>query len=76
LLSLTLVLNDADYYSITNARVTSTEPVSQPDAINKGITTTSSHLEILTFQDETEKLQKEFDLRQEAVTNLWCPMHR
>jgi hypothetical protein len=43
--------------------------VTQPDAINKGITATSSHFEIITFQEETKKLQKEFDL-QEVVTNI------
>jgi hypothetical protein len=67
--SLALVLDDTDYSSITKARITSAKPVTQPDAINKGITTTSTPLEILTFQEETKKLQKEFDL-QEAVTNI------
>jgi hypothetical protein len=67
--SLVLVLYDADYSSITKARITSTMPVTQPDAINKGITTTSTPLETLTFQEETNKLQKEFDL-QEVVTNI------
>jgi hypothetical protein len=67
--SLALVLNDADYSSITKARITPTTPVTQPDAINNGITATSTPLEILTFQEETKKLQKEFDL-QEAVTNI------
>ena len=60
--SLALVLNDANYSSITKARDTSIKPVTQPDAINKGITATSSHLKILTFQEETKKLQKDFDL--------------
>ncbi len=50
--SLAFVLNDVDYSSITKARVTSTKPVTQPDAINKGIRATSSHLEILTFQEK------------------------
>jgi hypothetical protein len=67
--SLTLVLHDADYSSITKARITSTMPVTQPDAINKGIMTTSTPLKILAFQEETNKLQKEFDL-QEVVTNI------
>ncbi len=31
---LALVLDDADYSSITKARITSTMPVTQPDAIN------------------------------------------
>ncbi len=67
--SLTLVLNNADYSSITKARVTSTTPVTQPDAINKVIMATSTPLEILTFQEEMKRLQKQFDL-QEAVTNI------
>ncbi len=67
--SLALVLDDADYPSITKAKITSTKLVTQPDAINKGIMATSTPLEILTFQEETKKLQKEFDL-QEVVTNI------
>ena len=67
--SLALVLNDADYSSITKAKITSTTPVEQPVTINKSITATSTPLEILTFQEETKKLLKEFDL-QEAVTNF------
>jgi len=69
---LTMVFDTADYSSITKANVTSTKPVTQPDAINKGITATSSPFKILTFQErneETKKLQKEFDL-QEVVTNI------
>ena len=57
--SLALVLDDADYSSITKTCVTSTKLVTQPDAINKGIMTTSSHLKILTFQEEMKKLQKD-----------------
>jgi hypothetical protein len=67
--SLALVLDDADYLSITKANITSTKPVNQTDTINKGITIASTPLEILTFQEETKTLQKEFDL-QEAVTNI------
>jgi hypothetical protein len=66
---LTLVLDNADYSSITKARDTSTILVTQPDAINKGIMATSTPLKILTFHEESKKLQKEFDL-QEAVTNI------
>ncbi len=67
--SLALVLDNTDYSSITKVRITSTKPVTQPDTINKGITATSTPLKILTFQEETKKLQKEFDL-QEVVTNI------
>jgi hypothetical protein len=67
--SLALVLNDADYSSITKGNITSTTPVKQPATINKSITTTSTPLEILTLQEETKKLLKEFDLH-EAVTSF------
>jgi hypothetical protein len=67
--SLVLVLNSAAYSIIAKARITSTMPVTQPDAINKGIMATSTPLKILTFQEEMKKLQKEFDL-QEVVTNI------
>ena len=67
--SLALVLDDADYLSITKAKIASTKPDNQPDTVNKGITAASNPLEILTFQEETKKLQKEFDL-QKAVTNI------
>jgi hypothetical protein len=66
--SLALVLDDANYSSITKASVTSTKLVTKPDAINKSITATSSPLKILTFQEERKKFQKEFDLH-EAVIN-------
>ncbi len=55
--SLALVLDDADYSNITKMRITSTKQVN-PDAINKGITATSTPLEILTFQEETKKTPK------------------
>ena len=67
--SLPLILDNADYSNITKGNIASTKPVTQPDAINKGITLTSTPLKILTFQEETKKLLKEFDL-QEAVTNI------
>jgi hypothetical protein len=69
--SLALVLDNADYSSITKARVTYTTPVAQLDAINinKGIMATSTPFEILIFQEETKKNPKEFHL-QEAVTNI------
>ena len=63
------VLDGADYLSITKAKITSSKPVNQPDTINKSIMAASTPLEILTFQEEKKKLQKQFDL-QEAVTNI------
>ncbi len=44
--SLALVLDNTDYSIITKVRITSTKPVTQPDTINKGITATSTPLEI------------------------------
>ena len=67
--SLTLILDASDYATITKGTVTSTTPVAQPDTVNKKITTTSTPLEILMLQEETNKLLREFDL-QEAVTNI------
>jgi hypothetical protein len=56
--SLMLVLDKADYSNITKVRTTSTVPITQPDTINKGIAATSTPIKILTFQEETKKLQK------------------
>ncbi len=67
--SLALVLSNVNYTTITKDTVTSTTPVAQPDAVNKKITTTSTPLKILTLQEETKQLLREFDL-QEAVTNI------
>jgi hypothetical protein len=47
--SLALVLDNTDYSSITKVRITSAKLVTQPDAINKGITATSTPFKILTF---------------------------
>ncbi len=63
-----LVLDNADYSSITKVCTTSTPPVTQPDAINKGITATSTPLKILTFQEETKKLQKNLTCRRWSLT--------
>ena len=70
--SLALILDNVDYSSITKGNIVSTKPVTQPDTINKGIMLTSTPLKILTLQEDTKKLQKEFNL-QEAVTNIGVP---
>ena len=67
--SLTLVLDGAGYTTITKGAITSTAPVAQPDTANKKITATPTSLQILTLQEETKKLLREFDL-QEVVTNI------
>jgi hypothetical protein len=67
--SLAQVLDDTHYKSITKSTMQTTALVTQPDAINQGITNQSTPLKILTLQAETKTLQKEFDL-QEAVTNI------
>jgi hypothetical protein len=66
---LPLVLDDTDYKSITKLITQTTALVTQPDAINQGITNQSTPSEILTLQAETKTLQKEFVL-QEAVINI------
>jgi hypothetical protein len=43
--------------------------VTQPDAVNQGITNQSTPFKILTLQAEKKTLKKEFDL-QEAVINI------
>ena len=67
--TLSLVLDDTDYTTITKGTVTSTTLVAQPYTVNKKITATANPLEILTLQEETKKLLREFEL-QEAVTNI------
>jgi hypothetical protein len=66
---LALVLDDTDYKSITKLTTQTTVLVTQPDAVNQGITNQSTPFNILTLQAETKTLQKEFDL-QEAVINI------
>jgi hypothetical protein len=65
--SLALILNDADYATITQNIVTLAEPLSKPTTINPKINKLSTLYEILTLQEEMKTLQKEFEL-QEAVT--------
>jgi hypothetical protein len=67
--SLALVLDDTDYKSITKSTTQTTALVTQPDAVNQGITDQSTPFELLTLQAETKTPQKEFDL-QEAVINI------
>jgi hypothetical protein len=66
---LALVLDNTDYKSITKSTTQTTALVTQPDAINQGITNQSTQFRILTLQAETKTLQKEFDL-QEVVINI------
>ncbi len=65
--SLALVLDDADYATVTKNIVTLAAPLSKPTRINPKINKLSTPYEILTLQEEMETLQKEFEL-QEAVT--------
>ncbi len=67
--SLALVLDNTDYKSITKSTTQTTALVTQPDAINQGITNQSTQFETLTHQAETKTLLKEFDL-EEAVINI------
>ncbi len=66
---LALVLDNTDYNSITKLTTQTTRLVTQPDAVNQGITDQSTPFKILTLQAEMKTLQKEFDL-QEAVINI------
>ncbi len=67
--SLALVLDDADYTTVTKNIVTSAAPLSKPTTINQKINKLSNPYEILTLQEEIKTLQKEFTL-QEAVTTI------
>jgi hypothetical protein len=67
--SLALVLNNADYATVTKNIVTLLAPLTKPTMINPKITKLSNPYEILTLQEEMKTLQKEFEL-QEAVTTI------
>ncbi len=60
---LALALNNMDYKSITKLTMQTTVLVTQPNAVNQGITNQSIPFEILTLQAETKTLPKEFDLQ-------------
>jgi hypothetical protein len=66
---LALVLDDTNYKSITTLTMQTTALVTQPDAVNQGITNQSTPFDILTLQAKTKTLQKEFDL-QEVLINI------
>jgi hypothetical protein len=67
--SLALVLDNADYATITKNIVTLLVPLTKPTMINPKINKLSNPNEILTLQEEMKTLQKEFKL-QEAVTTI------
>jgi hypothetical protein len=66
--SLALVLDDTDYKSITKLTTQTTLLVTQPDALNQGITNQSTPFKILTLQAEMKTLQQEFDLHEVSST--------
>jgi hypothetical protein len=66
---LALVLDDADYAMVTKNIVTLAAPLSELTRIYPKINKLSTPYEILTLQEETKTLQKEFEL-QEAVTTI------
>jgi uncharacterized membrane protein YgcG len=67
--SLALVLNDADYATVTKNIVILAAPLSKPITMNQRINELSNPYAILTLQEEMKTLQKEFEL-QEAVTTI------
>jgi hypothetical protein len=67
--SLVLVLDDADYATVTKNIITLAAPLSKPTTINQKIIKLSTPYDILTLQEEMKTLQKEFEL-QEAVTTI------
>jgi hypothetical protein len=67
--SLALVLNDADYATVTKNIVTLSAPLTKLTRINPKINKLSNPYKILTLQEEMKTLPKEFEL-QEAVTTI------
>jgi hypothetical protein len=67
--SLALVLDAADYATVTKNIITLAAPLSKPTRINPKINKLSTPYEILTLQEETKTPWKEFKL-QEAVTTI------
>ncbi len=61
--SLALVLDDADYATVTKNVVTSLAPLTKPTTINPKINKLTNPYEILTLQGEMKTLQKEFELQ-------------
>jgi hypothetical protein len=58
--SLALILDDADYATVTKNIVTLAASLSNPTTINPKINKLSTPYEILTLQEEMKTLQKEF----------------
>jgi hypothetical protein len=67
--SLALILDDADYATVTKNIVTLAALISKPTTINPKINKLSTPYEILTLQEEMKTLQKKFEL-QEAVPTI------
>jgi hypothetical protein len=67
--SLALVLDQANYATVTKNIVTLSAPLIKPTTINPKINKQSNPYEIPTLQEEMKTLQKEFEL-QEAVTTI------
>ena len=67
--SLALLLDDADYATVTKNILTLAAPLSKPTKINPKINKLSNPYAILTLQEEMKTLQKLFEL-QEAVTTI------
>ncbi len=67
--SLALVLNNADYATVTKNIVTLLAPLTKPITIKPKINKLSNPYKIPTIQEERKTLQKEFEL-QEAVTTI------
>jgi hypothetical protein len=66
--SLTLVLDNSNYSSITKACITSTMPVIQLDAINKGIMATSTPLKISPSKKKHRNFNKNLTCRRWSPT--------
>jgi hypothetical protein len=67
--SLTLVLYDVDYTTVTRHAVTLTNCLVQLPAVNPAIEDNTPQCKLLHLQADAKNLQKEFD-HQEAITNI------
>jgi hypothetical protein len=65
--SLALVLDEADYATVTKNIFTLSAPLTKPTTINPKINELSNPYEILTLQEEMKTLQKEFSSRRQSL---------
>ena len=68
--SLALILDNADYSSITKGNIASTKPVTQPDTINKGITMTSTPLKYSPSKKKPKSFKRSSTYKRQSPTSV------